>query len=423
MEESEFRLSPHALEAIGTRTARVMSAVALETPDRVPFVPSMNNFYALHYGVTIKAAMEDNKVLIPVMQRYLADYDPDLVWSTGAFFPIQPMETVGYTNARWPGAYYGLPDDTPYQYIDSQHLADDEYESFIADPGSFLLNKVLPGKFARLGGLSSIDFYAAAGQGIYGLAQFGGPQVKEALLTLIEAGEETQAGLGNAIATSMSVMQAGYPLYGDCIGVAAFDDFADNVRGLLATCMDIINDADLVDAAVNRWAEVTIPSAVLMAKTTRQEFAFIPLHCGTEDFMSLANYRAHYWPTLKALIEAYVAADITPLVFCEGKYNSRLETIADVPRGKVAYFFQDVDLARAKEVLGDVACIAGGMPSTLLATGPNNTPERIRAHVAHVLEECAPGGGFIMSNTQALDCVDPQLMHAWRDAVDEFGTY
>ena len=35
----------------------------------------------------------------------------------------------------------------------------------------------------------------------------------------------------------------------------------------------------------------------------------------------------------------------------------------------------------------------------------------------------APGGGYIMSNTVALDYVSPENMHAWRNAVEKYGKY
>ena len=47
----------------------------------------------------------------------------------------------------------------------------------------------------------------------------------------------------------------------------------------------------------------------------------------------------------------------------EGDCTSRLETIADIPRGKAIYWFERTDLVRAKEVLGDVVCLRGNVPS------------------------------------------------------------
>ena len=41
------------LPPIALRGMRVEQAVALQEPDRVPFIPTWNNFYQLEYGVSI----------------------------------------------------------------------------------------------------------------------------------------------------------------------------------------------------------------------------------------------------------------------------------------------------------------------------------------------------------------------------------
>ena len=41
------------LPPIALRGMRVEQAVALQEPDRVPFIPTWNNFYQLEYGVSL----------------------------------------------------------------------------------------------------------------------------------------------------------------------------------------------------------------------------------------------------------------------------------------------------------------------------------------------------------------------------------
>jgi hypothetical protein len=52
-----------------------------------------------------------------------------------------------------------------------------------------------------------------------------------------------------------------------------------------------------------------------------------------------------------------------------GSYGSHLEIINNVPKGKVAYMFEKVDIAHAKRTVGQVGFIFGTMLSTLLAFG------------------------------------------------------
>lgn len=412
--------SAPGLPPIAVRSMRVQTAVACAQPDRVPFIPTTNNFNALHYGVSIEAAMRDNRVLIPAVQQYLKEYDPDL-FNTPAFFPIQPMETAGYTNAKWPGPYYGLPENTPYQYVDACYLQDDEYGTYLKDPTAFLVQRVLTGKYKNFSALAYLSAPVLCGPSILSLAPLGIPAVKETLLNMIKTGEQVQEALAGATALAMSAVEAGYPVFGASTICNPFDDFADNVRGLLDACMDVVTDPELVLEAVMRWGDVTIPNAVMLAKMMHQQYVFVPLHCGMDNFMSLENYQKVYWPPLKRLLHALIDAGLTPLVLCEGKYDTRLETIVDVPRGKVIYFFENVDMERAKEILGGTACIAGGMPTQLLMAG--GAPQKVRDQVKRMMDICAPGGGYVMSNSLALDHCERELMEAWHEATVDYGTY
>ncbi len=104
---------------------RVQAATECREGDRVPFIPTTNNFNALHYGLSIYDVMKDYKFLKHVIGQFLEDYDPDLFY-VPCFFPIDPMEFPGHTAARWPGAYHNLSINTPYQYVDQEFLGDDD---------------------------------------------------------------------------------------------------------------------------------------------------------------------------------------------------------------------------------------------------------------------------------------------------------
>lgn len=413
-EQKDTGLSP-----IAVRSMRIKAAIECREGDRVPFIPTMNNFYALHYGVSIYDIMKDYKFLKPVVEKFLKEYDPDLVF-TPTFFPIDAMEHAGYNAAKWPGPYYNLPVNTPYQYIDQEFLGDDDWDEYLNDPSAFIMKKALPKKFAAFDGLQYIDLPVLSGQSILNMAVMGAPPVKQALLNMIQTGDLVQKYLKDMVDINMNIINAGYPIFGQAVVTSPFDDFADNIRGLITTCIDIKTDPYLVDEAVNRWADVSIPAAIANAKMQHAEYEFIPLHCGVDNFMSIDDYNKHYWPTLKRLICALIDADITPVVICEGKYYTRLETLTDVPKGKVMYFFEDVDFAEAKRVLGKTACIGGGMPTQYLMGG---SKERVIEQTKKMIETCAPGGGFIFTNSLALDQVDPGLMQAWRESILKYGNF
>ena len=75
---------------IAVRDMRVQTAVNCQTPDRVPFVPSLGNVYCLEYGVTIKEAMTDIRKVIPAMDEVCREIDPDALF-VPTFFPMKTM--------------------------------------------------------------------------------------------------------------------------------------------------------------------------------------------------------------------------------------------------------------------------------------------------------------------------------------------
>lgn len=411
---SELGLSPIAI-----RSMRVKAAIECREGDRVPFIPTTNNFYALHYNVSIYDVMKDFKFLKPVIAKYLEDYDPDL-FNTPAFFPIDPLEFAQFKDGRWPGPYYNLPVNTPYQYVDNEFLGDDDWDEYLRDPSSFLLKKVLPKKYGAYDGLQNINLTGVSGHAIAAQALWATPPVKKALENMIRTGEMAFKYIKDVSELNMSVIEAGYPVFGSTVIGAPFDEFADYVRGLITLCMDIKTDPELVDEAVNRWADESIPNGIANAKLQHAEYVFIPLHAGVDNFMSTDDYNKHYWPTLKRLICALIDADITPVVLCEGKYYTRLETLTDVPKGKVMYIFEDIDFAQAKKILGGTACIGGGMPTQYLMSG---SKERVIEHTKKMMDICAPGGGYIMSNSLSLDEVDRGLMEAWHESILKYGQF
>ena len=79
-----------------------------------------------------------------------------------------------------------------------------------------------------------------------------------------------------------------------------------------------------------------------------------------------------------------------------------------------------MDMAKAKKVLGDTACIAGNIPVTKLCTG---TPENVKEHCRKLIEVCAPGGGYILTGSATMDRGNPDNLRAVMQAAKEYGVY
>ena len=401
------------------RLHRVRETTKLKPPDRVPLIPSLGNYYVYSKGISMQQAMTDPTCLEASVRAYMAEVTPDMLNAIG-LFPISAMETSGFTAGRWPGPYYGLPENTPYQYLDTQYLEDEDYDLFLADPSRFILKKLLPQKHTAFAGLAEIEPYMLCDSAIFPMSVFARPEVRSSLEALIRTGEQTAAFQKKLDALNRLGPECGFPVYGEVAAMAPFDSFADHIRGLLPACMDCVMNPERLDLALQRWGDVMIPLQTRRAQEAGAEYVFMPLHCGVDEFMSPANYERFYWSGLKRAILSLLDAGMTPIIFCEGRYQTRLHTLTDVPRGKVIYLFENVDFDAAKRILGDTACIAGGMPSSLLSFGDR---QQIIDETKRLIDTCAPGGGYIMSNSISLDHVPPENMEAWRDTVFTYGCY
>jgi uroporphyrinogen-III decarboxylase len=118
--------------------------------------------------------------------------------------------------------------------------------------------------------------------------------------------------------------------------------------------------------------------------------------------MSDADFRTFYWPTLKAVMHGLIAQGIVPVMFVQGSYNKRLDVIADrdLPPGSALWWFDQTDMIAAKRALGGHACIAGNVPSALLALA---MPGDVERYVTELLDACATDGGFFLRNGASLD--------------------
>ena len=145
---------------------------------------------------------------------------------------------------------------------------------------------------------------------------------------------------------------------------------------------------------------------------------FMAQHKGMDGFMSDEHYREFYWNHLQIIINAIIDAGMVPYIYTEGKYNTRLECLKEVPKGKVIYHFEEVDMAEAKRVLGGTATISGGFPVYLLDYG---TKEQVVDECKRLIDICAPGGGFIFETSCGMDLAKKENVEAMFDTVRTYG--
>ena len=122
-------------------------------------------------------------------------------------------------------------------------------------------------------------------------------------------------------------------------------------------------------AVMEKLVPISIKMGLDLAKDNAHPLIGFMLHKGADGFMSPEQFSTFYWPPLKKVMMGLIEEGFVPLLLCEGTYTSRLETIADIPRGKCIYWFETVDWPKAKAILGESVCIRGGIAASTLFSG------------------------------------------------------
>ena len=77
-------------------------------------------------------------------------------------------------------------------------------------------------------------------------------------------------------------------------------------------------------------------------------------------------------------------------------------------------------MAEAKKTIGDICCIVGNVPTSIVMKG---TVEQVKENCRQLIEDCAPGGGYILGGGASIDNGKIENLRAMMDAANEYGVY
>jgi uroporphyrinogen-III decarboxylase len=411
-------MSKTAQELCEERKKRVLDAAALKVPDRVPLYMPFGSFAARHSGISVHDIYADPAKYLYACEKMMLDYEPDF-YLTPNSFDIAAHEMLGDRLFKWPGNGVGI--DSPYQWVEGEYMRADEYDEFIKKTGDFVFGKYLPRGFSGLEGLKNLPPLMATMSHSGLFASFSNPAILDSLETLVKAMRHNLDYLMQVVTLGKKMEERGIPnilCFG--AGQAPFDFLSDFLRGMKGLTFDMFRRPDKVLAATEAILPVIIGLTKDYYGMNPTPLGFGATHRGSDDFMSVAQFEKFYWPGFKQVIAADIELGLKPFMFFEGYWNQRLDHLNELPKGQVVGWFDRTDLLRAKKVIGNNMCICGGMPLSLLQTG---TPQQVADYTKKLIDELAPGGGFIMGSITELDYAKPELLEIWVKTTKEYGVY
>jgi hypothetical protein len=400
------------------RDKRISDALALRKPDRVPVWNGVPGPYpAERLGISRAEQMMDVKRSLEGSFQTALHYEPDMVEVMPPLGSV--LSPLGYRHLRWAGQ--GLPVDSGWQFVDEECMKPEEYDEFLYDPSDFIIRKYWPRAYVKLAGLAGLLPLREA-QGYFAgpsaFFAFGTPEGQQALEALKAAGAAALATTMALIGHGRRLAEAGFPLSWAAMAQPPFDSVGDFLRGRKGVMLDMFRRPEKLEAAAEKMLPMALEAGIRGARMSGNPRVFVAIHGGVEGFMSLDQYKRFYWPTLQALLAGLAEAGLNPFVLVEGGSDSRLEVMADVPAGKVCYWFDHVDMRRAKKILAGKACIAGNVPIALLSVG---TPDEVGAYCRDLIDKVGRDGGFILGPSGQTEDVKIENVQAMVDCAKEYG--
>ena len=402
------------------RVTRFVRAIKLEEPDRVPVMLPVGSYPAYYGGSDFHTIMYDYGALRRAYIKFMDDFgDMDTFMGPGLIPSGRILEALDIKTMKWPG--HGLGKDvTMQQFVEGEYMNPDEYDKLLMDPSDFNIRVTLPrtaGLFESFKKLPPLRMI----QGAALVAILADPDIRKTVQTLMDLSGEFSEWQSAVNEISDLAVARGYPSFrgGPFVG-APYDYFADLHRGTRGIAMDLYRQPDKLLEAIEVQLNLQINTMIKDFPMTSCPICMMPLHKGDDTFMSDGQFEKFYWPSLRKLFLAMIEEGLVPMPFAEGIYNNRLKQITDTPRTGVVWYFDQTDMAEAKKVLGNISCIAGNVPASIVMTG---TRAQVKENCRKLIETCAPGGGYILAGGASIDKGDADNLRVMMEAAYEYGTY
>ena len=403
------------------RLQRVTDAIELREPDKVPLMPFFSCAIQRLYGADYKDLFYNFPKGAEALLKFYKDYPLcDAHACTGSSFTSGiSNELAGSTMIDWPGRPgTKVPNTSSHQVIEHEYLLPEEYPELLNDFTGFMIRKYIPRAYSKFGAFSGVKFAPAIVLNTGFLSPFYSQEMLGAYETLAQIGKRDAEALAAFMDCSAKLEEMGFPPMMSGVCQAPYDILGDYFRGTIGLMEDLFEHEDHILAACEMFAQQQIESLQYLRHSQMPvKRVFFPFHKGMDGFMSPVQYEKLYWRPLRKIVDALIDMDVTPYLYTEGRYNTRLEQLADVPKGKVLYHFETVDMKEAKRILGGTACICGNLPVVMMEYGKK---EEVIDYCKYLIDTCAPGGGYIFDFNGLLENVNRENLDAMFETLEKY---
>jgi len=348
-----------------TSVERVLTAIDLKEPDRVPVWPLID-FLPVHYtDVTAQEMIEDPDKSQKAMEwiyHELGGYD--IAMAGGGMYmqyvnPFPDFFSVFYLDWRLPG-----------RMLD-KNASPQLFEQSLTDP--FMSEK---------------DYDRIIEEGLLWLANFRRASMKD-MRKLGKIGEKVKEN------TVKWWTEFQVPTFNDGAAIPPFD-LLSVFRGSTNFMKDIYRYPD----KIKEVSDYLIDKLILMGEygflKSGGKTILVGAARASADFISIKHFEELFWPYFKKMVSKYVNDGFIVQLHMDTNWTDRLHYLRELPKGQI-YMHMDerTDIFKAKEILGDHMCIQGNLKPSLFTLG---TPAMVEKQTKEIIDKCAEGGGLFVGS-------------------------
>ncbi len=365
---------------------RILKAVKLETPDRIPIVPNTLFFLARNSGITIEEYLFDN-----VKANYAAEktFNEFGGWDAWYVYPLIDGRQMSLSPVKYKLPGRELPPDEIYQ-ADEQEL-------------------MKPGDYKTIRTKGYKEFYRE-------LLKRARPEVSD------EEFRDIRDTLKRNRSTFIQRWQAkGVPTINGLFSSMPFDELS-YLRSMSEFFEDLFNrEEDVVDALERATPAIT-EVARRNAKAAGALGIWLSGQRGSGAFVSQAMFEKFVFPYLKKMVLALTEADILVVLHFEQNWSKNLEYLKEFPSGKCILALDgETDIFEAKKRIGRHVCLYGDVPPALLTVG---SPDQVKDYCKKLIDIVGDGGGFILGSGSELPVnTKPENFEAMLETGRTYGKY
>ena len=403
------------------RYERIHTAWMVGVPDRVPINCPMGYFPARYARIPFSAAYDNFDAWYDACDKTLQEFRPDS-FGAATYQSGKALSMLGLKTAKWPG--FGVNPNHGHQSIEVDGMKEDELDLYMLDSNDYRLRLHLPRISDKLKGLEKIPplYQLLHGPGAaQSLAMvLTDPEVEEALEVLRESGREMRKVQNKQQKLRNLLQSYGYYTTRMVGALPPFDIISHQLRGMHGTMLDMFRQPDKLIELCEFVLKEELEKTPLIPDENGDIRIFMTNTRGIDEFLSKEQFDRFYWPTCKKLITTLCERGAMPNFFIEGHFDSRIEYLLELPKGKFTAGFEASDLFRAKDILKDHCCISGNVPVSLLQVG---TEEEVISYCKKLIDIVGKNGGFILSPSTSVEEVKPQNLKAMIEFTKEYGVY